>query len=144
MSIRQISVFLENKPGRLYGMTSLLAEQNIDIRALTLSESTDFGIARFIVDDVEQATAVLREGGFLANDSKVLAFLVPNEPGGLNRLLTEFEAAGVNIEYMYAFQGSSNPKNAYMIFRVNHTAESEEKLVGRGLVPLTQEDMQRI
>ena len=144
MSIKQISVFLENKPGKLSDMTALLAANNIDIRALSLAETKDFGIARMIVDDVYEAAAVLRDGDFIANFSPVLAFAVPDEPGGLNKLLNAFNDAGVNIEYMYAFLGGADTNHAYMIFRVSHTDAAEAALVAKGFDPMTQEEIAAI
>ena len=141
MSIKQVSVFLENKPGQLSAMTALLAANGIDIRALSLAETQDFGIARMIVDDIYEAANVLRDGGFIANYSHVLAFAVPDEPGGLNKLLEAFNQAEVNVEYMYAFLGAKDVKHAYMIFRVTDTKGSEAKLVSLGLRPLTQEQI---
>lgn len=138
MSIKQLSVFLENKPGKLFEMTALLAEQQIDIRALCLAETTDFGIARLIVDDADKVLDVLRSEGFIANSSDVLAFAVPNKAGGLHRLLAEFKAANVNIEYMYSVLGSEDKTKAYMIFRVTDTQQSEAILAARGLNSLTQ------
>ena len=120
MSIRQISVFLENRPGKLYELTGLLARHGIDMRALSIAEATDFGIARIIASDAQKCALVLREGQFIAQFSDVLAFAVPDEPGGLHNLLSEFNAAQVNIEYMYAFLGGE-PGRAYMIFRVTDT-----------------------
>ena len=144
MSIRQISVFLENKPGKLSKMTALLAEKNIDIRALSLAETNDFGIARMIVDDAYDAVNVLRNADFIANISHVLAFAVPDEPGGLNKLLNVFNKANVNIIYMYSCLGSNDPSKAYMLFRVTDTKTSEPALVAQGLRPLTQEEITAI
>ena len=136
MSIKQLSVFLENRPGKLFELTKLLAERRIDMRALSIAETTDFGIARIIVDDADKAARVLKEEQFIAQFSDVLAFAVPDEPGGLHNLLGEFNAAQVNIEYMYAFLGGE-PGRAYMIFRVTDTAASEKKLTERGLRSLS-------
>ena len=136
MSIKQLSVFLENRPGKLFELTKLLAERRIDMRALSIAETTDFGIARLIVDDAFRAAQVLKEEQFIAQFSDVLAFAVPDEPGGLHNLLGEFNAAQVNIEYMYAFLGGE-PGRAYMIFRVTDTAASEKKLTERGLKSLS-------
>ena len=141
MSIRQISVFLENRPGKLYELTGLLARHGIDMRALSIAETTDFGIARLIVNDAYGAAQVLREGQFIAQFSDVLAFAVPDEPGGLYRLLGEFNAAQVNIEYMYAFLGGKRGQ-AYMIFRVTNTEIAEKALVERGLKSLTLEEIE--
>ena len=136
MSMKQLSVFLENRPGKLYELTKLLADNGIDMRALSIAETTDFGIARLIVNDAYGAAQVLREGQFIAQFSDVLAFAVPDEPGGLYTLLGEFNAARVNIEYMYAFLGGEKGR-AYMIFRVTDTEAAEKALMERGLRPLT-------
>ena len=144
MSIRQISVFLENKPGKLNKMTKVLAEHNVDMRALSLAETKDFGIARIIVNDVYAATNVLKEADFVASLSPVLAYAIPDEAGGLNSLLDIFTEAGVNIEYMYAFLGGKDTKHAYMIFRVADTKTAEAALSAKGLKPLTQEEIAEI
>lgn len=141
MSIKQLSVFLENRPGKLFELTALLAEKGIDMRALSIAETTDFGIARLIVNDAYGAAQVLREGQFIAQFSDVLAFAVPDEPGGLHHLLGEFNAAQVNIEYMYAFLGGKRGQ-AYMIFRVTNTEIAEKTLVERGLKSLTLEEIE--
>ena len=141
MSIKQLSVFLENRPGKLFELTALLAEKGIDMRALSIAETTDFGIARLIVNDAYGAAQVLREGQFIAQFSDVLAFAVPDEPGGLHNLLREFNAAQVNIEYMYAFLGGKRGQ-AYMIFRVTNTEIAEKALVERGLKSLTLEEIE--
>ena len=143
MSTKQISVFLENKPGKLSELTSLLAANGIDLRALSLAETNDFGIARMIVDDVEKASAVLAGESFIASVTEVLVYAVPDEPGGLNRLLTEFNKANVNIVYMYAFVGRDTGR-AYMIFRVSDIAAAESALSLAGLKPLAQSEMNAI
>ena len=144
MSIKQISIFLENKPGRLKEMTGILAAHNVDMRALALAETKDFGIARIIVDDVFNAVSVLKEADFVASLTSVLAVAVPDEPGGLDKLLKIFADTEVNIEYMYAFIGGKDSKHAYMIFRVADTAAAESKLISAGLRILTQEDIAMI
>ena len=144
MSIKQISVFLENKPGKLKEMTGVLAENHVDMRALSLAETKDFGIARMVVDDVFNAVNILKEADFVASLTSVLAVAVPDEPGGLDRLLQIFSDANVNIEYMYAFIGGKDSKHAYMIFRVADTKGAEVKLAGQGLKILTQEDIEQI
>ncbi len=140
MSIKQISVFLENKPGTLDKLMALMAANNIDLRALSLAETKDFGIARMIVDDAFAAVNVLKNNDYIASLTPVLAYAVPDEPGGLSKLLTNFTAAGVNIEYMYAFLDVRQVGQACMIFRVNDTEASEKALLNAGLRPLTQED----
>ncbi len=141
MSIKQISVFLENKPGQLKKMTSVLAAHEIDMRALSLAETKDFGIARLVVDDVLQAVNVLKEADFVASLTPVLAIAIDDKAGGLDNLLTYFTEAEVNIEYMYAFMSK---KHAYMIFRVADTKAAEAKLKNKGLKIISQEDVAEI
>ena len=116
-------------------MTEVLAEHSIDMRALSIAETKDFGIARMIVDDVYAATNVLKEADFVASLTQVLAYQIPDETGGLNKLLQTFTDAKVNIEYMYAFLGAGTAK-AYMIFRVADTRAAEAALAAKGLKTL--------
>ena len=144
MSIKQISVFLENKPGKLQEMTGVLAAHKIDMRALSVSETTDFGVARLVVDDAFTAVNILKEADFVASLTSVLAVAVPDEPGGLDKLLHIVSEAGVNIDYMYAFIGGRHTKHAYMIFRTADTKAAESRLAGKGLKIMTQEDIAQI
>ncbi|MBE5825721.1 MAG: acetolactate synthase [Butyrivibrio sp.] len=144
MSIQQISVFLENKPGTLKKMTGVLAENKIDLRATSLAETKDFGIARLIVDDAISAINTLKENDFVASLTPVLAIEIPDEAGGLDKLLEAFDNESVNIEYMYAFSGGKTVNSAYMIFRVADTKAAEARLVGKGVKILTQEDIANI
>ena len=144
MSVKQISVFLENKPGRLKEMTGFLAAKKIDIRAISLAETKDFGIARLIVDDAFSAVNTLKENDFIASLTSVLAIEIPDETGGLDKLLTAFADTGVNIEYMYAFTTSKKLDHAYMIFRVADTKAAEAKLIGKGIKILDQEEIAAI
>ena len=145
MSVMQISVFLENKPGTLKKMTGVLAANKIDMRATSLAETKDFGIARLVVDDALSAVNTLKENNFVASLTPVLAIEIPDEMGGLDKLLTVFDEAKVNIEYMYAFSGGSNKDHAYMIFRVSDTKNAEAKLAANKTIKmLTQEDLEQI
>ena len=128
MSVKQISVFLENRPGCLNEMTKALADRNIDLRGLSLAETSDFGIVRLIVDDVLGTATVLKDSGFVASLTDVLSVEVPNVPGGLNKVLSILNAAGINIEYMYAILGNKKSESAYMIFRVNDNATASRAL----------------
>ncbi|MBQ7220588.1 MAG: acetolactate synthase [Synergistaceae bacterium] len=119
MSVKQISVFLENRPGCLHEMTKALADANIDLRGLSLAETSDFGIVRLIVDDVLGTANTLKDSGFVASMSEVLAVEVPNVPGGLNKVLEILAGTGINVEYMYAILGNKTSETAYMIFKVN-------------------------
>ena len=144
MSIKQISVFLENRPGTLKKLTSVMAKNNIDMRATSLAETKDFGIARIIVDDALEAVNTLKENDFVASLTSVLAVEIPDEAGGLDKLLDYFAEADVNIEYMYAFPSRGTDNKAYMIFRVADTKAAEAKLANKGLKLLSQEDIANI
>ena len=144
MSVKQISVFLENRAGKLSEMTELLASRGLDIRALSLAETKDFGIVRMIMADTGSAEELLQSAGFLARSTPVLAYAVPDEPGGLNTLLSHFNRSGINIEYMYAFLGGRSADHAYMIFRVSNTREAEARLAEAGLKEITQEELERL
>ncbi len=133
MRLKQISVFLENRPGMLLQLTGALAAADVNMRALSLAETKDFGIARIIADDVEGAMNAIREAGFVASLTPVLAYAIPDEAGGLNKLLRIFGDAGVNIEYMYSCLFPGDDSKAVMIFRVANTQSSEEALKSLGL-----------
>ena len=141
MSVKQISVFLENRPGCLHEMTKALAEANIDLRGLSLAETSDFGIVRLIVDDVSGTAVTLREAGFVASLTDVLAVEVPNVPGGLNKVLEVLDGAGINVEYMYAILGNKKSDTAYMIFRVNDNAKASSALSGSGVKIMGAEEL---
>lgn len=144
MSVVQISVFLENKPGTLEAMTEVFLENHIDIRATSVAETTDFGIARLIVDDAYEAGNVLKDAGFVNSLTPVLAVEIADERGGLNRILKIFKDAKVNVEYMYASLGGRRSDKAYMIFRVNDIKRAEAALSGKGLRLLDQEGIAEI
>ena len=144
MNIKQISVFLENKPGSLYGMTGVLAQHKIDMRAFSLAESSDFGIARIIVDDVYAAANVLKEAGYIYSLTPVLGVAIPDTPGGLNKVLQVLTDAKVNVEYMYAFLGGKDAEHAYMIFRVQDNAAAVAALATRGIQVVEQEEINQL
>ena len=141
MSIKQISVFLENKPGSLCSMTAELAKNNIDMRALSLAETTDFGIARIIVDKLYDAATVLKEAGYIYSMTNVLGVAIPVTPSGLSNVLAVLTEAGVNIEYMYAFLGGKKSDKADMIFRVEDAALATSALAAKGIRVVEQEEM---
>ena len=144
MSVKQISVFLENKPGTLEEMCEVLAKNNVNIRAMSLAETKDFGIARVIADDEFQASNVLKAAGFVSSLTSVLAVEISDEIGALSRTLKLFAEGNINIEYMYASLGGKDSDTAYMIFRVSDTRNSEAALIATGLKPLSQEDISEI
>ena len=141
MSVKQISVFLENKPGKLYAMTEVLAREQIDMRALSLAETKDFGIVRIIVDDVYKATTVLKDEGYVHSVTSVLGVAIPDVPGGLSQVLQVLGEADINVEYMYAFLGGKNANHAYVIFRVQNQAAAVSALSAQGIRLLDQDQI---
>ncbi len=120
MKVEQISVFLENKPGALADVTRILGEAEINIRALSLADTKDFGILRLIVNDNEKAKAVLGARGFTVRKTEVVAVEVPDRPGGLAAIMKILADAKINVEYLYAFVQQSG-QNAIIIFRFDET-----------------------
>lgn len=123
MYAEQISIFLENKEGRLAEVTAILREAGVNIRALSLADTTDFGILRLIVSDNVKAEAALKKEGFTVGKTQVIAVEVTDTPGGLNQVLDPLHTNDINVEYMYAF---ANPKcrNAIMIFRFDDSEKA--------------------
>ena len=116
MKVEQISVFLENRAGRLAEVTRTLAENNVNIRALSLADTSDFGILRLIVTDNEKAKEALKAKGFTVGRTNVVAAEVGDNPGGLHNILEMLAVGNVNVEYMYAFVTQSG-HNAVLVFR---------------------------
>ena len=141
MTLNQISVFVENKPGKLQLLTDVLAKNSINMRALSLAETSDFGIVRVIVDDLDAASEVLKTEGFIYTVTKVLGVAIPDEPGGLNRVLHVLSGSGVNIEYMYAFLGGKAAAHATMILHVQDPAAAVAALDKACISCITQEDL---
>ena len=133
MKVEQISIFLENKAGRLAEVTGILGEASINIRALSLADTSDFGILRLIVNDHEKAKEVLKEHGFTVGRTEVVAVEVEDKPGGLKRILQILFEAGINVEYMYAFVQQSG-QNAVLIFRFDDIDNAIDVLMQNGVV----------
>jgi hypothetical protein len=140
MRVEQIAVFLENKSGRLAEITRILAENDINIRALSVADTADFGILRLIVDKVDRAKEVLRAGGFTVGKTNVVAVEVPDRSGGLASVLQVVTVAGLNVEYMYAFVNKSG-SNAVLIFRFDEMDQAIEVLQQKGFILLTGEQI---
>ena len=138
MTIKQLSVFVENKPGKLAEFTKLLSEHGIDMRALSIAETPDFGILRVIVDDPYQTTCVLKDANYIFSITPVIAVAIPDEPGSLSRIVDILGAGGINVEYTYAFI-TRNKDLAYMIFRVENNEKAIDVLTKNG-VKLVAED----
>jgi hypothetical protein len=131
MKLEQISIFLENKPGGLSSVTKALRDANINIRALSLADTSDFGILRLIVNDVAKAKEILNASGFAVGRTNVVAVEVPDQPGGLHSILEALTDEGVNVEYMYAFVERSG-ENAVIIFRFDSTDSAIRILQDKG------------
>lgn len=132
MKVSQLSVFIENKSGRLADVTKVLADNQINIRALSVADKVDYGLLRLIVDDPEKAKSTLNDEGFTVAVTQVLAIEVPDKPGGLAGIISTLAEAGINIEYMYAFVGTTG-QNAIVIFRIESLDEAIEILRNRGI-----------
>jgi len=132
MKIEQLSIFAENKPGHISGPCRLLAEQGVNIRALALADTQNFGILRLIVSDPARATKLLEGAAYVVKTTEVLAIAVADQPGGLAQVLAALEGTGVNIEYMYAFPFGHDGK-AVLIFRFNDPDLAIAVLQGKGV-----------
>ncbi|MCF8027475.1 MAG: ACT domain-containing protein [Desulfobacteraceae bacterium] len=132
MQAEQISIFLENKAGRLSEVTGILWQNQVNIRALAVADTTDFGVLRLIVDDNAKAEQVLKNAGFTVRKTKVVAVEVADQPGGLHSILEMLYKAGINVEYMYAFVRQSGD-NAVMIFRFDQPDQAIDVLSQNGV-----------
>ncbi|MBR1470926.1 MAG: ACT domain-containing protein [Lachnospiraceae bacterium] len=141
MSVKQISIFLENKPGKMCEMTDVLAANKINMRALSLAETDGFGIVRIIVDDVYEATTVLKDAGYINKLTSVVVVELPDVPGGLNQVLKVFAENRVNLEYIYALSAETSTEKAYMVFRVDDHKSAEAALTKAGIRVITQEEI---
>lgn len=127
MFIKQLSVFVENKHGRLQAIIDKLSENGVNIRALSIADTTDFGILRMIADDNEKAKKVLAEAGVISTSNDVIAVYIDDETGGLAKVLKIVTDAGISIEYMYAFLGRREGK-ALMVLKADDEAGAERVL----------------
>ena len=140
MQIRQISIFLENKPGQLSAICRDLAAAGINIATLSLADTSDFGIVRMIVDDHEKAQNILTERGHVVNVCNVVAVCVPDRPGGMAGVMLALDTAGVNIEYSYAFAFHKGEK-AVLVFRFADNAKAEPALAAAGYATLGESEV---
>lgn len=145
MFVTQISVYLENIKGTLRKVTGLLKENDIDVLALSIADTSSFGIVRFIVKetDVDKAIALLQEKGCSTRKNRVICTCLPNEPGGLDNVLAIVEDAGLSVEYLYSFNYSTNGK-ALIIFRLSDQEAGMELLKSNGVELLAQDDLNKL
>ena len=142
--LKQITVFLENKPGRMEEVTGCLAEANINLHALSLADTTDFGILRIIVSDTEKAMKVLKDNNFMAKTADVIAVALDHNPGSLHKILRKLNAPDISIEYIYAFTSRHEDYDAIVILSVGNQATAIEKLSSSGLVLLNEKLLDQI
>ena len=143
MLVKQISVFLENKSGRLAKVTSVIGESGVDIRAMSIADTTDFGILRLIVNQPEKIEAILKEKGFTVRETEVIAVGMEDKPGSLANILTILENSGMSIEYMYAFVGNNDMK-AVVIIKVEDNKKAIQLLSDNGIQVLPAEKVYQI
>jgi hypothetical protein len=143
VKVEQISIFLENKSGRLAEVTDILAGNGINLRALSLADTADFGIFRLIVNDTEKAVTLLKNKGFTIAKNEVVAVDVPDRPGGLAGILAILQVKSINVEYMYAFVQKSEG-NAVLIFRFDDVEKAIDALRKAGVRILNGEAVQRL
>ena len=143
MTVKQISVFGENTAGKLAELTEYLHQHDIDMRALSIAETQDFGIVRIIVDDAYKTSCVLKEAGYVASITPVVAIEMPDEPGSLFRILKILGDGGVNLEYMYAFL-TRKQSTAYMVLRVEDNEKAIEILSKNGIHTICQEALSNL
>ena len=140
MTVKQISVFLENAAGQLAKFTNVLSQHKVDMRALSIAETKDFGILRIIVDNPEKTAAILKEEGYIFSITPVIAIAVSDEPGSLVNILRILGESGINLEYTYAFI-TRNKDLAYLVFRVEDNDKAIKVLEKNQIALISQEDL---
>ena len=143
MAIKQLTVFIQNKKGTVVSVTDILSKNNINLRALSIAETQDFGILRLIVNDEKAAEAVLTENGYLIKVIDVVGVKIGDEPGKLTAALDVLDKAGINVEYLYAFMARTE-KHAYVVLRVEDNAVAEAALVDAGFKMISEADINKL
>ena len=143
MSLKQLTIFVENKQGTIVSVTDILAKNNVNIRALSIAETEDFGILRLIVNDEATAVKTLEEAGFLIKITEVVGVKIGDAPGKLTAALRVLDEANVNVEYLYAFMARTE-RHAYVVLRVEENAEAENILVNAGFHLITGADIEKL
>ena len=143
MALKQLTVFVENKQGTVVSVTEALADNNVNIRALSIAETDGFGILRLIVDDETTAEKVLTEAGYLIKITEVVGVKIGDAPGKLSFVLRTLDKANINVEYLYAFM-TRTERHAYVVLRVENNAETEAVLENAGLHIITDADVNKL
>ncbi|WP_295211771.1 ACT domain-containing protein [Ruminococcus sp.] len=139
MTVKQLSVFIENRPGRLSAVTKILGDNDINIRAMSLADTKDFGILRLIVDDSDKSKAVLKENGFSVTETGVLAVKISDTPGGLAAAMQTLYNDNISVEYMYSAFINTQDNTAYLIVRVENVTSAVQALTEAGFALATQD-----
>ena len=140
MAVKQISIFVENKEGRIKKAIDTLAKENINIRALSIADTTKYGILRLIVSDNKKAIKALEKDNFIVKENEVIILSVPDEPNGLNSTLAVFDEKGINLEYLYAFV-SSKTDEAIVVMRLENMEKAIEALNESNVKILDENDI---
>lgn len=143
MAIKQLTVFVQNRKGTIVAVTDILAKNNINMRALSIAETEDFGILRLIVNDEKAAENVLEEQGYLIKVVDVVGVKIGDEPGKLTEALDVLDKADINVEYLYAFMARTE-KHAYVVLRVENNEAAEAALTSAGFKLITEADINKL
>lgn len=143
MAIKQLTVFVENKQGALVSITDTLSKNNINLRALSIAETQDFGMLRLIVNDTETAEKVLKEEGYLIKVNDVVGVKIGDTPGKLSAALRVLDEKKINMDYLYAFMARTE-KHAYVVIRVEDNDAAEKALEDAGFHMITEEDVYKL
>ncbi len=143
MAIKQLTVFIQNSKGTIVSVTDILAKNNINIRALSIAETKDFGILRLIVNDNQLATKLLEENGYLIKAIDVIGVKIGDNPGELTSALSVLDKANINVEYLYAFMARTE-KHAYVVLRVEDNALAQTALLESGFKLITEQDVSKL
>ena len=140
MSVKQISIFIENKTGKLAEATRFIADNNINIRALSIADSEEYGILRIITENPERTFELITEGGYIAKKTEVLAVEMSDKPGSMSKILEVLSKADISVAYTYAFT-SANTEGACMVFRVDDNAVAKDVLTKAGINVVDRDDI---
>lgn len=142
MFMKQLSVFVENKQGALAKVMATLSENGINMRAVSIADTQDFGILRIIVKEVDKAKVILKESRVIVSVTEVVGVEIPDTPGSLSKVLSVLDEGQVNVEYVYAFVSPGKSESAYMVVRAGDNVKATEVLNAAGIHTLTQEDLE--
>ena len=143
MALKQLTVFVENKQGAIVDITDALAKSEVDLRALSIADTKDFGILRLIVNDNDKAQKALNDHGYLIKTTEVVGVKIGDAPGKLSKALAVLDDAGINLEYLYAFLARTE-RHAYVVLRVADNASAEKALTDAGFHMITDADVDKL